>query len=189
MEKLALETRNGLPDALRVLLDDYPREGWETHDGFGGLIRFWLDRHLMFRRLLDTMTTDVEAALESQDDPGRFAARLSRFGSLFLGELHGHHTIEDVHYFPQLVGLEPTIDRGFKLLDADHKALDGHLNGFADDANAVLSKMANDIDWRSEAETLRLGLSDFGRFLDRHLVDEEDLIVPVLLKHTPAGLV
>ena len=60
----ALETRTGLPDALRVLLAEYPREAWETHDNFGALIRFWLDRHLRFRRLMETMTAETERALD-----------------------------------------------------------------------------------------------------------------------------
>ena len=50
-DDLALGVRAGLPDALRVLLADYPREGWESHPHFTGLVRFWLDRHLMFRPL------------------------------------------------------------------------------------------------------------------------------------------
>ena len=54
MNNLALADRKKLPDALRVLLEDYPRDGWELDPGFDGLVRFWLDRHLMFRRLMST---------------------------------------------------------------------------------------------------------------------------------------
>jgi len=47
-----LRHRKGLPDALRVLLEQYPRALWESHQNFDGLTRFWLERHLMFRRAL-----------------------------------------------------------------------------------------------------------------------------------------
>ena len=186
---LTLEHRDGLPDALRVLLEQYPREAWEAHGNFGGLIRFWLDRHLLFRRLLATMTEDSETALGGDMDPRQMAGRLSRLGGMFLGDLHGHHSIGDMHYFPRLVGLEPAIDRGFELLDADHKALDGHLSRFADEANAVLGAVGEGADWRPQLDEFRQGLGRFHVFLNRHLIDEEDLIVPVLLKHAPADLV
>ena len=45
MSDLNLETRDGLPEALRVLLEAFPREVWEGHENFGQLVRFWLDRH------------------------------------------------------------------------------------------------------------------------------------------------
>ncbi|MGB0354336.1 MAG: hemerythrin domain-containing protein, partial [Paracoccaceae bacterium] len=64
IDHLALAHREGLPDALRILLQDYPRETWQAHPNFGGLVAFWLDRHLMFRRL-DAMLTDaVQQALD-----------------------------------------------------------------------------------------------------------------------------
>ena len=43
-DPLGLGTRAGLPDALRCLLADYPRDGWPAHRDFHGLAAFWLDR-------------------------------------------------------------------------------------------------------------------------------------------------
>ena len=37
-----LETRQGLPDALRYLVEKYPRDIWESHRNFDELTRFWL---------------------------------------------------------------------------------------------------------------------------------------------------
>ena len=186
---LALEERSGLPDALRVLLESYPREAWEADPNFSGLIRFWLDRHLMFRRLTATMASEAERALDGDLAPEVFAAHLSRYGSMFAGELHGHHMIEDAHYFPHLKGLDPRLVRGFDILDRDHHAIDAHLQTFADDANAALRAVAARTGHKDATAAFRSGLARLDGFLDRHLTDEEELVVPVLLKHAPAGLV
>lgn len=179
-----LETRAGLPDALRVLLADYPRPLWEADAGFDGLIRFWLDRHLMFRRLLSDMTKDTQGFMDGRIGFDTYAGRLSRTGSGFVQHLHGHHQIEDAHYFPKLAGLDTRISTGFDILDADHHALDGHLGQFVELANAVFQ----DSDDTDAAGRFHTGLLGLAGFLDRHLTDEEDLIVPVLLKFGSAGL-
>ena len=185
----ALEARSGLPDALRVLLDAYPREAWESDAKFSGLIRFWLERHLMFRRVTTMIAADAENALDDAMDPRVFASRLSRQGSMLVGELHGHHSVEDLHYFPVLRTFDPRLERGFDILDRDHHALDRHLTTFADSANAALKATGEGGRARDEIATFHGDLTRLGGFLNRHLADEEDLVVPVLLKHAPAGLV
>ena len=187
--ELALETRAGLPEALRVLLQDYPREAWESDPHFSGLIRFWLDRHLMFRRLVATMRTEAEQALDRAMEERVFGAHLSRYGSMFIGELHGHHSIEDAHYFPVMKTLDSRIERGFDILDHDHHAIDRHLGEFTDVANRALSSIAESKPATDEIAAFRKWLVRVEGFLDRHLVDEEELVVPVLLKYAPAGLV
>ena len=183
-----LESREGLPEALTMLLRDFPREAWEADPGFSDLIRFWLDRHLMFRRLLAMMAEKAEVLADGNADPRLFAAELSRLGSMFAGELHGHHMIEDHHYFPHLKGLDARLAHGFDLLDADHHDLDAHLVQFADNANRLIGAIAEGEPHRDALGAFAEGLSGTGRFLDRHLTDEEDLIVPVLLKHGSGGL-
>ncbi|MDF0603955.1 hemerythrin domain-containing protein, partial [Psychromarinibacter sp. C21-152] len=110
-----------------------------------------------------------------------YAPRLSRYGGFFLNQLHGHHQIEDMHYFPQLVGLEPRIDRGFEMLEKDHESIDPMLQDFASSANAVLQP-ADDTAARDAARTFLERLDGFGALLERHLTDEEDIVVPVILK-------
>jgi iron-sulfur cluster repair protein YtfE (RIC family) len=180
-ENLTLEQRSGLPDALRVLLEDFPRDTWPAHDNFAGLVAFWLDRHLMFRKLLTTLIDDAEQAVDHKIDAQTHAGKLSRYGSMLLQNLHGHHQIEDHHYFPVLSKREPILERGFTLLDADHHAMDGLLNRFADGANGV-------IQGKTEPGAFRTELLGFQAMLNRHLIDEEELIVPVILKHGPNGL-
>ena len=152
-DPLALGTREGLPEALRVLLAAHPRESWAGDPEFHGLVALWLERHGMFRKLTALMGQQAEALLDRRAEPAQAAGRLGQLGNLFLQELHMHHKVEDMHYFPALVGMEGRLARGFEILDRDHHALEG-------------------------IETL----------LDRHLTDEEDLIVPVILRHGAAAL-
>ncbi len=181
---LPLETRTGLPDALRVLLADYPREAWEADPNFAGLVEMWLDRHLLFRRLLGLMRSEAEALLDRRADPRGWAGRVSRLGGHFAGDLHGHHSIEDQHYFPLLVTRDPRLEQGFAILDRDHHALDGHLARFVDEANGALRAL-DAAGFRTEAGRFHAGLIRLEGFLDRHLTDEEELIVPVILRDGP----
>ncbi len=181
MNETALTDRDRMPEPLRVLLETFPRADWEAHPHFSGLVAFWLDRHLMFRRLITSLQDDAEAAMDRKIDPEAHKARISRFGGALVSQLHGHHQIEDMHYFPVLSGMEPTLLRGFDILDADHHAMDGLLERFTNSANAVLQGTA-------EAGPFREELLSFGHLLNRHLEDEEDLIVPVILRHGPDAL-
>ena len=179
---LALASRDGLPDALRVLLAEYPRAIWETDPGFDGLIRFWLDRHMMFRRVMVDMQEDARRLVDAKLEPAQYASRLSRYGGMFVNGLHEHHTIEDTHYFPKLSTKDPRIAGGFAILDKDHHDIDEHLNAFVASANGILQAR----DKREVMQTLvghfEAELSGLERLLDRHLNDEEELIVPVILK-------
>ncbi len=182
-DDLSLENRPGLPDPLRVLLAAYPRDGWTSDPGFDGLIRFWLDRHLMFRRILAEMTTTSEALIDRQMDPQRFGAVISRYGGMFVNGLHEHHTIEDTHYFPVLVQKDDRIAKGFDILDADHHAIDRHLADFVDLANGALKKLDDRDPLQTATGALHEHLGLLHRLLDRHLTDEEELIVPVILRY------
>ncbi len=187
-DDLALEVRKGLPDALRVLLADWPREAWEADPHFSELIRFWLDRHLMFRRLHGLLDVESRAFLDGDREARAFAGRLNQLGGMLLNELHGHHMVEDQHYFPKLRRLDGRLETGFDILDRDHHAIDPMLHALAGDANAVLGALDRPAAARDAAGRLVAALERFGGFLDRHLVDEEELVVPVLLAHPEAGL-
>ena len=181
-----LTTRSGLPEHLRIFADLYPRAGWASHGNFNDLTRFWLDRHLMFREVIGKLQAETEGFLDQQQD--RFGAVLHRYTGFFLEQLHGHHSIEDQHYFPALIALDGRIAPGFDLLDGDHKALDGHIHGLAISTNAVLSRLNDGADARLEADALLSAQQAFERFLHRHLTDEEELVVPLILQYGPPDL-
>ncbi|QMU60025.1 MAG: hemerythrin domain-containing protein [Boseongicola sp.] len=183
-----LNVRDGLPDALRVLLNDYPRELWEIHPNFSQLILFWLDRHQMFRRLIGKLSEETENALSQNVDPRVFNARLSKYAGFFVRELHGHHTIEDQHYFPLLKQLETGLESGFDILDRDHHSIDAQLDTFIVKANQVIQFEGSATNWRDEVGPFSSQLKLASHNLNRHLVDEEELVVPILLKHQPESL-
>ena len=185
---LSLARREGLPDALRVLLAEYPREAWESHPNLTALMRFWLERHLIFRELEAALLAETRGLLAGDREPREFAAQLARLGNAFLGDLQAHHGIEDLHFFPRLQRLDTRIATGFDLLEADHHEIEPRLQALAERANALLAAIREgaptaDGAGRLEAELLRLQ-----GFLDRHLTDEEELVVPVILANPDADL-
>lgn len=181
-----LEMRQGLPEALRVLVEQYPRDIWQSHRNFDGLTRFWLERHMMFRDLLVRIQGQTRQFVDHEAEPQRFARQTAHLTGFLLNQLHGHHQVEDIQYFPLLSSLEPRLQPGFELLDADHHALDGFLHSLADGTNDLLENIRNG---RPEAHTaagrLEADLGRFALFLDRHLIDEEDLVIPTILHHAP----
>ncbi|MGR3466877.1 MAG: hemerythrin domain-containing protein [Shimia sp.] len=179
----ALAEREGLSEPLRVLLADYPREAWEADPEFSELIRFWLSRHAMFRELVVRVTGLLEGHLDRTTDPQRTAPALSHYGNALLGGLNQHHHIEDDHYFPRIIGLEPRLARGFEILDSDHHALSERLDSLAQAANAVIRAA----DPRDPVEAAMMETRRLDHLLNRHLWDEEELVVPILLKHAFTG--
>ena len=177
-----LKTRGGLPDALRALVEKHPREGWRQHPEFGPLTDFWLQKHLGFRRAMASLQSDARAALDGGMGAEDYARRMSRLGGAFLQELHGHHSIEDMHYFPRMMPLVPSLERAFEILDADHHVLHEELEAFAEGANGVLRAVVEKKDWREPLGRFEQRLSGMERFLDRHLTDEEEVVVPVMLE-------
>ena len=178
---LSIETRAGLPAHLRVLADRYPRAEWRGHGNFKELTTFWLERHLMFRQVLDKVIGDKQAHLDG--NAASYGAELSRYTGFFLDQLHGHHQIEDEHYFPQFQQFDKRLEQAFELLDADHHALDAHLHGLADHTNQVLRALQQGHKAQDEAGHLLAVQEGFKIFLDRHLMDEEEIIVPIVLEY------
>ena len=176
-----LEHRYGLPEHLLVLKDLYPREAWTGHANFNGLTAFWLERHGMFRQVMTRLVSDTQAMMEARAP--RYGAEMPRLTGFLLDQLHGHHGIEDDHYFPMFRGLDARLQTGFDLLDGDHHALHFHMERLAEHSNEVLRAIhAGDVP-RDKAASLLTVQEDFQRFLSRHLEDEEDLIVPVILEY------
>ena len=183
----ALATRARLPEDLRFLLAAYPRRIWGDHANFGPTTRFYLDRHAMFREALSVLRRITDEGLDARRPPAAAGRDLGRVGTFFLRELTGHHQIEDAHYFPALVRLEPRLIRGFDILDADHHALHDRLDRFAATANAALQGLGG-ADPKRGLAALAEELRGLDRLLDRHLEDEEELVIPVMLDRGEGAL-
>ena len=187
-DELALAVRSGLPDPLRLLAERYPRIGWEAHPNFTMLTRFWMDRHIGFRRMQAMLAEDTRRFLDRGEEARIYAGRLYRVAGRLIDELHGHHSIEDHHYFPMLQALDERIGWGFDLLERDHEALGGVIDDLAAGTNGVLAAVRAGEGADAAAARLEGRIAALGRLLDRHLVDEEELVVPVILDHPEAGL-
>ena len=192
-ETLALARRSGWPDDLRVLLARFPREQWQGHANLGEMARFWLSRHAMFRELA-SMISGVEAgfrkgALSAAEFPRQLAPRLQ----FLLSQLDAHHQIEDLHYFPIFRAADARLARGFDVLEGDHHAIHADMARTAETANALLRALSGSLAGNTDALT-RCG-DDYAtasgtllKGLIRHLDDEEDLIVPLILERGEAAL-
>lgn len=183
MAGLTLQTRTGLPEDLRILVKACPRDGWRGHANFDDLTDFWLARHRGFRELISRIGGETDSVLRNELDAPAFAPRLYRHGSQFVGQLHEHHNVEDVHYFPLLAQCDQRLARGFEILDRDHIALDGELHRFTESTLAVLRALQADAQDKDLLSRYRDGISAFEGLLDRHLLDEEEIVIPIILEH------
>lgn len=186
---LDLDARSGWPPDLLFLLERYPREVWEGHANFGTLTRFWLGRHAMFRELSGALVVATSELREGRVDAGAFQSWFAPRFRFFLAELDGHHQIEDVHYFPVMAAAEARLARGFDILEGDHDAIHQDLLKLQESGGALaraLGRGQGGID--APAEVMAGDLEGFLKRLDRHLADEEDLIVPLILDRSEHGL-
>jgi hypothetical protein len=179
-----------LSDDLRILARRHPRETWPGNANLGELARFWLHRHETFRRLDEIIHTGTEAALEQRMDAAAFNPWLSGQLRWLLWQLEEHHQVEDHHYFPLFRRAEPRLVAGFELLERDHVALHQAIGGIIERANAVLAHDTAAPDtFHSDLARFRDGQVDLGRALIRHLDDEEDLVIPLLLERGEKSLI
>lgn len=183
-----IDTRTGLPAEMQLLLRDYPRAAWPGHPNFARSIQNWMGAHQMFRQLGEIVQGETELYLAKDRDPDAYAARLSRYGNLLVGNLHGHHTWEDRAFFPELGAADDRFHEGLEMLESDHLALDEVLDRFTRGANRVIKLIELDeAQAREEAKPLRDVAEEIGGFLHRHLTDEEELVVPIILHHNLRG--
>jgi len=180
--QLDLDTRTGWPAELRLLLERYPREVWLTHANFGAHANFWLQRHAMFRELagmLTAGTADLRAEITGLSEfRGWFAPRLQ----FLLFELDVQHKVEDFHYFPRFRTAEPRLTVGFEVLEKDHLAIHDSMSKVVDAANVLLRSDADAGDAvRRASERYAVANDGLLKWLIRHLDDEEDLVMPLVL--------
>jgi hypothetical protein len=88
-----------------------------------------------------------------------------------------------------LARLDPRLTEGFDLLERDHEALDGLLHAFGQKAGAaVRAAAADEAQAAAPIDDFARSLAPFERLLLRHLEDEEELVVPVILRADPGVL-
>jgi hypothetical protein len=162
-----------------VLERIHPRAGWAEHPKLGGVGRFWLQRHDMFRQLDTILRDGLGAAVDGADDDPAFRPWLTRHLSFWFGQLQEHHHVEDHHYFPTFRRIEPRLAAGFELLEHDHLLLDAAIMRAMDLARAALAHEPVD---RAALGRLRDAHVGMAGPLLLHLDDEEDLVIPLLIE-------
>ncbi|TYC62397.1 hemerythrin domain-containing protein [Rhodobacterales bacterium] len=178
-----LDRRSGLPEEWLFLLKEYPRAEWGVSRELGPLTDFWLNRHDGFRQFGKTLGSLMhqfrEGQIEAKQFGNLFAPRLQHF----LSELHGHHMIEDHHYFPVFIEAEKRLISGFELLESDHELIHHRIETVIGSANKLLGQIQE-----GDMDKIRRAADDYANVsntlisgLMRHLDDEEDLIVPLIL--------
>lgn len=179
---LLVEARDGLPDDLRYLAEKYPRDDWAVHPNVHGMASMWLQRHDFFRELGGILTGAIADYREGRTDARQFASFFAPRLNHFLGHLDGHHNVEDHQYFPVFARIEPKLKRGFDILDSDHHLIHDALERNAETANEFLRALQEDEDRRRFAADAYAGENErLVGMLKRHLDDEEDIIIPLIL--------
>lgn len=177
-----------MPAEMHDLLSQYPRESWDAHPGFKDKTKHWLGAHRMFRQLSQLIRQDIEVYLDRQKDADAFAGRFGYYGDALVRNLHGHHGWEDHEYFPELSAADPRFNAGLEILETDHADLDKVLDDFVRTGNRTLK--LTQLDQQAafdEAGKLHETAGAIEAFLKRHLSDEEDLAVPIILHHRLRG--
>ena len=189
LEALALANRSGWPEDLRVLIERYPRDQWDAHANLGDMARFWLSRHAMFRELSKAIDEITSQFRSGRILPAEFARQFVPRLQFILDQLNVHHQIEDLHYFPIFRAADARLTRGFDVLEGDHHHIHSDMARTAETANALLQAL------QAGGDILRLSSDDYAnasasllKGLVRHLDDEEDLIVPLILDRGEAAL-
>jgi iron-sulfur cluster repair protein YtfE (RIC family) len=186
---IPLDSRVGWPADLRVLIDRYPREVWGTHENLGAMARFWLERHDMFREVGDALRHATTAFREGTASAADFRAWFPPRLQFFLQQLNSHHQVEDLHYFPVFQAAEQRLAHGFEVLETDHEVIHAQIVATVESANAFLRAATNDPEALRTAGDHYAGTSSgLLRLLTRHLGDEEDLIIPLILDRGEASL-
>jgi hemerythrin-like domain-containing protein len=189
LDALALARRGGWPEELRVLVARYPREQWDAHPNLGEMARFWLSRHAMFRELSGAIEQIAALFRAGKLPPEEFARQFVPRLQFMLDQLNVHHQIEDLHYFPIFRAADERLSRGFDVLEGDHHHIHADMARTAATANALLRSL------QGGGDTMRRCGDNYAdasavllRGLVRHLDDEEDLIVPLILDRSEEAL-
>lgn len=181
---LRLGEREGLPDDIAFLRTHYPREAWRSHSNFGQLASFWLQVHASLRHEGSDVSRIVDAFRNRQIDAGQlqrgFVPRLNGF----LEHLDQHHRIEDNVYFPKFRQLDERLVVGFDLLEADHELIHQRLVTTVEKARGLLNALSiPGDDARRAADVYAAEAQNLLDLLLKHLADEEELVIPAMLKH------
>lgn len=185
------------PDPLRswpaerdALLKRHPRTGWASHGSLD--VAFWLEVHRRFRQECAALESLADDHRTQRLPPAELAIVAAPRLAGLLADLHGHHQVEDFHYFPAFRSLAPRLSAGIDALEHDHTRLDADgatARAALRDLDAALghADAAGGGSVPRAAQRFFAATSRFCVRLRRHLNDEEDLVVPLLIDQQHAS--
>ena len=178
-----IDQRRGWPEELCVVLKDHPRDTWP--DTRSGMARFWIQKHDYLRRQSDALQGANQDYLDNRTGAEQFGNWIAPRLQGFLAELHGHHQIEDFHYFPAFRSAEPRLATGFDVLAQDHELIHTGIVSVIETINAFIRTLepgSSDDSRRHAADSYVAASRLLHDRLGRHLADEEDLIIPLMIR-------
>lgn len=186
-DELKLGKRRALPPELLFLTERHPREAWRGNPELAGTGEIWLGNHDHFRAVAGRIGHDLDRLRETGETTYDSSPALQRKIGGLLGGLDGHHRVEDHHYFPIFQRAEPRLARGFALLDGDHHILHDAIDELAATTQDVLRRLGQaegvmTSDQKFAADELARVMARFAPLLTRHLADEEDIVIPLILE-------
>jgi hypothetical protein len=168
---------------LDSLLERHPRATWPT--ARSASVAFWLGVHERLRRDAAGLDAAGDEHRSGRSSPAQLAVIAAPRLHGLVAAMQGHHQIEDFEYFPEFRRAEPRLAAGFDRLEREHASL----NISVDAAVAALGELRATAERAAEPATLKLAAQ---RYVDaaatlranllRHLHDEENLVVPLLLE-------
>ncbi|MGY2734985.1 hemerythrin domain-containing protein [Sphingomonas sp. UYP23] len=180
---LLLPDRTGLPDAIAYLRAAYPAPQWPAHRNYGELTAFWLHVHASLRDQAERLDRITAGFREGRSTAGAFQGAVVPALNHFLQHLNGHHGIEDQAYFPKFRALDPRMAAGFDVLESDHRIIHESLEATVETARAMLHALGTPGDPRAAVDGYADTSQRLFALLDRHLSDEEDIVIPAMLDH------
>jgi hypothetical protein len=179
LEVPGLRHRTELPGEWLYLAREFPRERWPELSPHSTAAH-WLGMHEGFRfiqrHLSELGTAWRERKIEFAPFRDRFVSGLGQY----LHGMQAHHRVESTAYFPQFQAIEPRLSRGFDLLETDHHEIDRILFELAEAGRALRAVDPGSDGARRTAEKA-FGIVEGSSIpIARHLLDEEDLVIPLL---------
>lgn len=138
-----------------------------NEDGSASMATMLLLSHHAFRRDMARFVTAIEHIIAG--DHSRDEAVQAEWATSFRAGLHGHHTMEDTHMFPDLRKQHPELGTALDALTEQHHKIDPVLE-WGDQA-------FTDLQHPERAQTV---LKELKALLDEHLTFEEAEITPSL---------
>ena len=179
-----VEQRKGLPDVIKNLLLPLEREQCSEHTRYGGKASFFIQYHgdllataAYLKQSLQVLLDSAQGVFNGQQLKGPLSA-----AQYLVDRAHNHHRIEDQVYFPQFRKIMPQLSKGIDLLDKDHKTLDLALDDLSTRVmSMVMTLNQGDVIDKQQVKVLTDNILYLQRILQRHLHDEEEVIIPIFL--------